>query len=123
MPEIAAVLGVREGGGLSLEESVLAYLGGKRLLLVLDNLEQLKPFETAAAAIATLLDAAPAVRILATSRAPLRIRTEQEWPVSPLPIPAPGVAVDGEAALAALAATPAVALLSSAPAPHGRPGA
>jgi predicted ATPase/class 3 adenylate cyclase len=110
MPEIAAVLGVREGGGLSLEESVLAYLGGKRFLLVLDNLEQLKPFETAASTIATLLDAAPTVRVLATSRAPLRIRAEQEWPVSPLPIPAPGVEVDGEAALAALAATPAVAL-------------
>src|SRR5215217_4504803 len=49
-------------------------------------------------------------RVLATSRAPLRIRAEQEWPVSPLPIPEPGVAVEGEAALAALAATPAVAL-------------
>jgi len=39
LPEVAAVLGVREGGGLSLEESVFAYLGGKRLLLVFDNLE------------------------------------------------------------------------------------
>ena len=110
LPEVAAVLGVREGGGLSLEESVLAYLGGKRLLLVLDNLEQLKPFETAASVIATLLDAAPTVRVLATSRAPLRIRAEQEWPVSPLSTPEPGVDVDGEAALATLAATPAVAL-------------
>jgi len=110
LPEVVAVLGVREGGGLSLEESVLTYLAGKRLLLVLDNLEQLKPFETAASAIATLLDAAPDVRMLATSRAPLRIRAEQEWPVSPLPIPEPGVDVESEAALAALAATPAVAL-------------
>jgi predicted ATPase/class 3 adenylate cyclase len=110
MPEIAAVLGVREGGGLSLEESVIAYLGGKRLLLVLDNLEQLKPFESAAAAIATLLDAAPAVRVLATSRAPLRIRAEQEWPVSPLPTPVIGIAVESKATLAALASTPAVAL-------------
>jgi predicted ATPase/class 3 adenylate cyclase len=110
MPEIAAILGVREGGGLSLEESVLTYLGGKRLLLVLDNLEQLKPFETAASVIATLLDAAPTVDVLATSRAPLRIRAEQEWPVAPLPTPVPGVDVEGEAALAALAAAPAVAL-------------
>jgi predicted ATPase/class 3 adenylate cyclase len=109
-PEVAAVLGVREGGGLSLEESVLTYLSGKRLLLVLDNLEQLKPFATAASVIAALLDAAPGVRVLATSRAPLRVRAEQEWPVSPLPIPEPGVAVEGEAALTALAATPAVAL-------------
>src|SRR5829696_918848 len=109
-PEIAAVLGVREGGGLSLEESVLNYLGSKRLLLVLDNLEQLKPFETAASAIATLLDAAAGVRVLATSRAPLRIRAEQEWPVAPLPTPDPGVEIDGEAGMVALAATPAVAL-------------
>jgi predicted ATPase/class 3 adenylate cyclase len=110
LPEIAAVLGVREGGGLTLEQSVLAYLGGRQLLLVLDNLEQLDPFDTAAATIATLLDAAPAVRVLATSRVPLRIRAEQEWPVLPLTTPEPGVAVDGEAALATLAATPAVAL-------------
>ena len=62
LPGVAAVLGVREGGGLSLEESMLTYLSGKRLLLVLDNLEQLKPFETAASVIATLLDAAPGAR-------------------------------------------------------------
>src|SRR5215213_415801 len=110
MPEIAAVLGVHEGGGLSLEESVLTYLAGKRLLLVLDNLEQLQPFESAASVVATVLDAAPAVTVLATSRAPLRIRAEQEWPVSPLPTPEPGFEVDSEAALAALAASPAVAL-------------
>ena len=43
LPEVAAVLGVREGGGLSFEENLLKYLEGKRLLLVLDNLEQLEP--------------------------------------------------------------------------------
>jgi predicted ATPase/class 3 adenylate cyclase len=110
LPQLAAVLGVREGGGLSLEESVLTYFVGKRLLLGLDNLEQLKPLEAAASVIARLLDAVPGVRVLATSRAPLRIRAEQEWPVSPLPTPEPGVEVESEAALAVLAATPAVAL-------------
>jgi predicted ATPase/class 3 adenylate cyclase len=110
LPEVAAVLGVREGGGLSLEESVHVYLGGKRLLLVLDNLEQIKPFEAAAAVIARLLDVASTVRVLATSRAPLRIRAEQEWPVDPLSTPEPAVDVGGEVALAGLAATPAVAL-------------
>ena len=69
LPQLAAVLGVREGGGLGLEESVLTYLDGKHLLLVLDNLEQLKPFETAASVIARLLDAPSGVRMLATSRA------------------------------------------------------
>jgi predicted ATPase/class 3 adenylate cyclase len=110
LPEIAAVLGVREGGGLTLEESVLAYLGGKRLLLVLDNLEQLRPFDAAAAVVARLLDAAPGLRLLATSRAPLRIRAEHERPVAPLLTPAPATGALDEAALAALTANPAVAL-------------
>jgi predicted ATPase/class 3 adenylate cyclase len=112
LPEIAAVLGVREGGGLSLEQSVLAYLDGKRLLLVLDNLEQMRPFETAAATVAKLLDATPALRVLATSRAPLRIRAEREQPVAPLPIPDPDDRDSGEALLTTLAANPAVALFA-----------
>ncbi|HET8645774.1 MAG TPA: tetratricopeptide repeat protein, partial [Vicinamibacteria bacterium] len=108
LPEIAAVLGVREGGGLSLEESVLAYLGGKRLLLVLDNLEQMQPYEAAAALVARLLT----MRVMATSRAPLRIRAEREWPVAPLPVPDPDLELEDATAseLAALAAVPAVAL-------------
>ena len=106
LPEIAAVLGVREGGGLTLEESVFTYLNGKRLLLVLDNLEQLRPFEAAAALVARM----QTLRVPGTSRAPLRIRSEREWPVHPLPAPAPVEAGEGEAALAALAANPAVAL-------------
>ena len=106
LPEIAAVLGVREGGGLTLEESVLTYLNGKRLLLVLDNLEQLRPFEAAAALVARM----QTMRVLGTSRAPLRIRSEREWPVSPLPVPEPEEVGAGEEALAALTANPAVAL-------------
>jgi len=110
LPEIAAVLGVREGGGLSLEASVLAYFGEKRLLLVLDNLEQLRPFQDVAAVVAGLLEATPAVRVLATSRAPLRIRAEREWLVAPLATPAAGAAMRGDADVASLAANPAVAL-------------
>jgi predicted ATPase len=110
LPEIAAVLGVREGGGLSLEESVLAYLGGKHLLLVLDNFEQLRPFENASGVVADLLERAPEMRVLATSRAPLRIRGEQEWPVPPLATPAPIRGAIGAEELVALAANPAVEL-------------
>ena len=107
LPEIAAVLGVREGGGLSLEESVLTYLGDKRLLLILDNLEQLEPFEAAAALVARLLT----MRVMATSRAPLRIRAEREWPVAPLPVPEiDALEADGEAVIDVLLANPAVAL-------------
>ena len=53
----------------------------RELLLVLDNLEQLVD---AAAAIAALLAAAPRLRILATSRVPLRIAGEHELRVEPL---------------------------------------
>ncbi|MFN8592073.1 MAG: tetratricopeptide repeat protein [Thermomicrobiales bacterium] len=108
LPEIAAALGVREGGGLTLEENLLAFLGDKQLLLVLDNLEQLRPFEVAAAMVARILT----LRMLATSRAPLRIRAEREWPVSPLPTPDPESRFESEDDLAGLAAIPSVALFS-----------
>jgi predicted ATPase/class 3 adenylate cyclase/Tfp pilus assembly protein PilF len=106
LPEVAAVLGVREGGGLSFEENLFKYLEDKRLLLVLDNLEQLEPFEAAAAAVARLMT----TRVLATSRMPLRIRAEREWPVAPLETPPPMERIATEGDLAELAANPAVAL-------------
>jgi predicted ATPase/class 3 adenylate cyclase len=110
LPEVAAVLGVREGGGLSFEENLLQYLDGKHLLLVLDNLEQLEPFEAAAAAVARLMT----TRVLATSRMPLRIRAEKEWPVAPLETPPPIEGIATEEALAELAVNPAVALFVQA---------
>jgi predicted ATPase/class 3 adenylate cyclase/Tfp pilus assembly protein PilF len=111
LPEIAAVLGVREGGGLTLAESLGAYLREKRLLLLLDNLEQVRPFTEAASIIAAILQDSPGIRVLATSRAPLRVRAEQEWPVPPLPIPAePDRGAAGGAPWEEVAANPAVAL-------------
>jgi predicted ATPase len=55
-------------------------------LLVLDNLEQLPGI---APQIAELLAGAPGLRVLATSRTPLRLREEREFPVPPLPGPDP----------------------------------
>jgi class 3 adenylate cyclase len=60
---------------------LLEFLGPKRLLLVLDNVEQLLP--DAAPQIAGLL-AAPNVRVLATSRERLAVTAEQEYPVPTL---------------------------------------
>lgn len=57
-------------------------LSDRSLLLVLDNLEQLVPDVVP---IAELLASAPRVRVLATSRAPLRLSGEHEYPVPPLP--------------------------------------
>ncbi|MEZ4564134.1 MAG: tetratricopeptide repeat protein [Thermomicrobiales bacterium] len=110
LPEIATTLGVREGGGLTLEQSVVHYLTGKQVLLVLDNLEQLRPLDDAASVVSSLLEQVPTLRVLGASRAPLRVRAEREWPVEPLQAPGAAAAVFDDAALADLAANPAVAL-------------
>jgi predicted ATPase len=68
-------------------ETLLGWLGGREILLVLDNLEQIAG---AAAAVAALLDAGDGVRVLATSRAPLRLPGEQEFPVPAFSAPATG---------------------------------
>ena len=79
-------------------------LRGRRTLVVLDNLEQVLE---CAADVAALLDACPDLRVLATGRAPLRIRVEQEVVVPPLPVPDPWSDSD----VAAVAASPAVRML------------
>ncbi|HUF37473.1 MAG TPA: adenylate/guanylate cyclase domain-containing protein [Anaerolineales bacterium] len=81
---IAQTIGVREGGGLPPIDNLKAYLKEKQILFVLDNLEQVID---CAAQVAGLLQAAPGLKIAATSRVPLRISGEQEFPVSPLPVP------------------------------------
>ena len=83
---IAATQGVRETAGRSLRDSLVAYLDGKRLLIVLDNFEHLL---AAAPVVADLLAASAEPKVLVTSRAPLRLRAEQEYPVRPLPLPDP----------------------------------
>jgi predicted ATPase len=65
--------------------AVIEHLSSGRSLVVLDNLEQLHE----AGGVATeMLAAAPDLAILATSRRPLHVRGEQEWPVPPLAVPA-----------------------------------
>jgi predicted ATPase/class 3 adenylate cyclase len=69
------------GGGSG---DVTGHLADRKALLVLDNLEQL---EGAAEVVASLLDAAPRLMVLATSRRPLHLQREHELPVMPLDIP------------------------------------
>ena len=66
-------------------DDALAALRDSSLLLVLDNLEQLG---ASVQPVAALLAAAPRLRVLATSRTPLRLSGEHEYPVPPLPVPA-----------------------------------
>jgi predicted ATPase/DNA-binding SARP family transcriptional activator len=83
VPTIAEALELQEGGR-ELAEAVTEHLRERRLLLVLDNFEQLLP---AAPFVGELLAAAPRLWILATSRAPLRLAAEREYPVPPFETP------------------------------------
>jgi len=83
-PTIARALELSESSD-DLDAAVLAHLRDLSVLLVLDNLEQLR---NATQPVSALLAAAPRVRVLATSRAPLRLSGEHEYPVPPLPVPA-----------------------------------
>ncbi len=85
-PVIAQALAIGESGGQPLLECLIAHLGTKRLLLILDNFEQVL---AAAPLLAELLAAAPGVKALITSRAPLRLSGEQEFPMPPLALPDP----------------------------------
>jgi predicted ATPase/serine/threonine protein kinase len=81
--EIAAVLGVAEGGA-PLLETLAAAMREKSLLLILDNFEQVLD---ASPLVGRLLAAAPRVKALVTSRSPLRIAGEREYALPPLMTP------------------------------------
>ena len=83
-PTIIQVLGLEESGRQSPLDHLSDYLRDKLMLLVLDNLEQVIG---SAPMIARLLAACPQIKLLATSRVPLRIRAERQWPVPPLTLP------------------------------------
>ena len=82
---VAQALEVPEQGGRPVIDVVRDRLARKRFLLLLDNCEHL--LETAAALVADLLASCPELTVLATSRAPLRLRAEREWEVPPLALP------------------------------------
>jgi len=84
VPRIAQVLGVRADGERPLAESVHSAIGKHRVLLVLDNLEQILE---ASLDVSALLAACPNMTVLVTSRSPLHIRGERIFDVSPLPVP------------------------------------
>jgi predicted ATPase/transcriptional regulator with XRE-family HTH domain len=81
---IAAELGLGEDGSQQLVKQLTQYLQHKRLLLVLDNFEQVL---AAGVGLAELLVACPQLKILVTSRASLQIRGEQQFPLLPLGLP------------------------------------
>ncbi len=103
IPAIAGALGVQADGNRPLAKAVADEMAAERCLLVLDNLEQVLP---AGVAVVGLLGDCPRLRVLATSRAPLNVHAEREFPLSPLPLPPVGT----EPTAAALIENEAVAL-------------
>lgn len=83
LPTIARSIGLHAATG-DLRSAVAEFLGDSAHVLVLDNLEHLRD---AAPDVAELLGRCAGLVVLATSRAPLRIRAEQEYPLAPLALP------------------------------------
>jgi predicted ATPase len=81
---VAETLGVKETAEQPLDETLKDYLSERRLLLLLDNFEQVLE---AAPSVTELLAGAPGLKVLATSRAPLGLYGEHEFPVPPLSMP------------------------------------
>ncbi|HET9494723.1 MAG TPA: tetratricopeptide repeat protein, partial [Chloroflexia bacterium] len=84
LPEIVRTLGLRETGDRPLLDILAEHLRDRQMLLVLDNFEQVMP---AAGALAHLVQSAPGLALLVTSRELLRLRGEKDFPVPPLSLP------------------------------------
>ena len=80
---LAQALGASETDE-GVEDGLVAHLRDRSMLLLLDNLEQLVPD---VGLVSRLLAAAPRLLVLATSRTPLRLAGEHEYPVPPLALP------------------------------------
>ncbi len=85
LQHVASACGVREEHGCRVLDDLVAAIGARRFLLVLDNCEHL--VEAVAALADGLLRWAPRLSIIGTSREPLRIDGEQVWRTPSLPAP------------------------------------
>ncbi len=99
---MAYAAGLRDKPDQSAASQLPEYLRPRVMLLVLDNLEQVTGI---APYLSDLLRACPGLRLLVTSRRPLHVQEEQEFPLGPLPLPDTGD-------------IPATALLAENPAVH-----
>jgi predicted ATPase/transcriptional regulator with XRE-family HTH domain len=88
VPAIASARGLRDAGETDPEQTLIEHLRTRRCLLVLDNCEQV--LAPVGALVGRLLAGCPALRVLATSRARLGLRSEREVALAPLSLPATG---------------------------------
>lgn len=103
LPTIANALHISGEPGRPLADTILDYLHERHVLLVIDNVEQVVSLSYLAT---QALERVPRLKLLVTSREPLRLRTEHVVPVQPLELPDLGYMVD----LDALAQIPSVSL-------------
>ena len=97
---LAATFGLVSGhGSETVEGRLTRFLASRSLALVIDNVEQVLD---AAPLLPRLLRAAPELTIVTTSRTPLRVVGEQEFPVPPLAVPPPGQTIDDARAIDAI---------------------
>lgn len=83
LPAIADAVDAARDPARTVADDVAEQLRGQQRLLVLDNVEHLLD---AAADVAVVVEAVPGLTVLATSRAPLRVRGETEYAVEPLEV-------------------------------------
>jgi predicted ATPase len=103
LPTVAAALDIHDRADASIATVLGAELRDQRVLLLLDNLEQLV---AGAPALTAMLAAAPAVTVLVTSRVPLRLAVERLYHISPLRLPDPAA----RSSIADLTQQPAIQL-------------
>jgi len=85
VPRVASIVGVGEEPGRPLLDTLADSFRYRRVLLVLDNCEHL--IDACASLCQRLLASSPGLRVVATSREPLRVAAETVWPVPPLELP------------------------------------
>jgi non-specific serine/threonine protein kinase len=103
LPTVVIALDIAEAQGRSALDALCTVIGDRRMLLLLDNLEQVLD---AAGDIAALVSRCPSLQVIATSRAPLKIGAESEFGLPPLELPA-----QDATSLGALTKCPSVALI------------
>jgi predicted ATPase/DNA-binding SARP family transcriptional activator len=114
---VMTILGIREDSSVSPSDLLADALRTSRILLILDNCEHL--IDEVAKLAAQMLQSAPGLRILVTSREPLMLAGEVVWAVPPLELP--GQAAGHEpAALAQFSAVQLFVLRARASAPGFR---
>ena len=81
---ISAAIGLADAGNRPTRDALVEWLTGKRVLLVLDNFEQVP---AAAPLVTELLRSVDGLRVIVSSRSALHVAGEQEYPVAGLPVP------------------------------------